>query len=85
MKHDGLITVSYVFNHKTQMYLYEERSQVFSLLYVYGCFFFVCSSEEKDGETETKDEKGEWMKCFFPALILHIQWIYSTFINLSCV
>lgn len=60
MVHDGLITVSYVLYHKTHEYihLYEERSQVSSLLYVYGFFFFVSSSEEKDGKTESKDEKG---------------------------
>lgn len=54
---DGLITVSYVLYHKT--HLSEERSQVSSLLYVYGFSFFVSSSEEKDGKTESKDEKGE--------------------------
>lgn len=30
-----------------------------SLLYVHGFFFFVSSSEENDGKTESKDEKGE--------------------------
>lgn len=33
--------------------------EISTLLYVNGLFFFVFSSESKDGETETKDEKGE--------------------------
>lgn len=40
MVRDGWITVSFVLYHKTHTYidLYEERSLVSSLLYVYGFF-----------------------------------------------
>lgn len=58
MERDGLITVGYVPSHLTHC-LYEENSQVSSLLHVFfmAFIFSFCSSEEKDGET--KDEKGE--------------------------
>lgn len=40
-------------------------------------FIFVSSSEEKDGKTESKDEKGEGIKCFFSVLVFQIEWIYA--------
>ena len=59
MVHDGLITVGYVLCHKNLCkHLCEEMPGVLTAVCLL-LVFFVSSSEEKDGKTESKDEKRE--------------------------
>ena len=48
------ITIKHVVSMNINVFL----KLIWGILSVYHCFSFVFSSEEKDANTETKDEKG---------------------------
>lgn len=68
MVHDGLITVSYVLYHEHEthkyIHLYEERSQVSSLLYIYGLFSLSLALRKRMARLSQKTKRVSEM-CFF--------------------